>query len=142
MKMSRRTKSEVAEQYVVTVNRWDFHWGFSIGDRERGSNWHRGNTTVTFHGEIRLPAPFKYPIAEITLNGETQISERKKIGYLSARDNLFTAFVIIPGDRLAIIAAVADRVRLITLSGTKLAYRKGTVMGLSIDTSFIPEEWF
>jgi hypothetical protein len=47
----------------------------------------------------------------------------------------------VPVARLALLAAIAARVRLVALGGDRLSRRRGLVRNLHVDTRFDPEEW-
>lgn len=144
---SRRRAGEPITQYVVAVTGWEVQWLFSIADPKYEPGPYREHSTLTVRGDVHRPSPFRYPQAEILLSGRTRLLDSadeeppKSLGYLDAREDTLHAYVTVPTERLVLLAAVADRLRLVCLTATTLFRRRGQVRGLHVDTAFIPDEW-
>jgi len=144
---SRRPSAEPITHYVVAVTSWELSWLFSIADPKHDPGPYSEYSTLTVRGDVHRPTPFRYPHAEIILSGRTRLPEPgpaevpQSLGYLDAREETLHAYVTVPMERLTLLAAVADRIRLVCLTSTTLFRRRGHVRGLHVDTAFDPEEW-
>ncbi|MBX6386219.1 MAG: hypothetical protein IRZ07_25150 [Microbispora sp.] len=83
----------------MAITGWDLSWIFSVGDPKYDAAPYREYGTLTLHDEIRHPAPFRYPRAEIALSGQVLLPRfeptavRPSIGFLDTRDDLLRAYV-------------------------------------------------
>ena len=131
----------------MAVAGWDLSWIFSVSDPKRDPDSYQEYSTLTFHGKVHRPAPFRCPKAEIALSGRPVLPEPwmegtpQSLGHVEARGNLLSAYLTVPADRLGMLTAAAARIRVISLGGDKLLRRKGLVRSLHVDTVFIPEDW-
>lgn len=143
----RRQPADFFEQYVVAVAAWDLSWLFSVGDPKRDPDPYREYADLVFRGDVHRPTPFRHPRAEVTLSGRAELPEPfqaphpKSIGHLEGRGDLLRAYVNVPVERFALLAATAARVRLVALGGDRLSRGRGLVRNLHVDTRFDPEEW-
>ncbi|MBP2233355.1 hypothetical protein J2847_006693 [Azospirillum agricola] len=138
---------EPITQYVVAVTGWELSWLFSIADPKREPGPYREHSSLTVRGAVHRPAPFRYPHAEIIVSGRVRLPEpghgehAQSLGSLDAREDTLHAYVTVPMDRLTLLAAVADRLRLVCLTATTLFRRHGQVHGIHVDTAFMPDDW-
>lgn len=143
--MPRRRLADEYEQPVVAVTGWDVQWLFSIPDPKHGHDAYRDVATLTLAGDVHRPARSRYPAARIELTGQVELPEpalpHPAIGYVEHRSGLLYAYIRVPADRLAMLTAAADRIRLVSLLIVKLAPRRRLVRSLHVDTAFNPEEW-
>ena len=151
-KLKSRRRRRVQEElvfYEVLVTDWDYYYSISPNDaRYRfgpGPYWEI--QVVKFQGSISRPEGFKYPTCEVTLSGREGMQDEKfetppkTIGGLSAHEDTLNAYVFIPCERVAEIVEIAStgRIKQISITGSRLKWRSGTVRDISVSTK-IEEE--
>lgn len=144
----RRFEDEIV-QYVITVDDWEYAYSCSINHRGKSCvGSYRELATLNLKGHVLQPKASEHPTALITLSASEQALgdpgglSRMGVGTLSARDDLLDAYVLVPAPRMGELLAIASsgRIRAATLSGTRLRYRRGTILSLHLDTSFDGED--
>lgn len=140
----RRTKREEPVIYDVLVTDWDYYYSISPDDGRGllGPGPYSEIQNATFLGTISYPENFKYPKCEVTLSGKEGILEEryekpsKIVGLLNAQEDTLNAYVFIPSARLAEIVGVASsgRIKCISMTGSKLKWRSGTIQHFSVST--------
>jgi hypothetical protein len=146
-KHRKSTAQDAHQTYVVAVMGWEFSWNFSTADLKREPGPYSEFATLTFLGELVYPSPFKYPKARVDLSGrkgldqDDPVSAQSGLGTLRGHDDQLEAYLIVPVDRLAVLASAADRTRLVEFNGTKLYRRVGIIRGIHISTIFTAGDW-
>lgn len=140
---ARKPKDELVH-YVVQVTNWDCHYGFRISDPKNqfDDGPYSDLATLTFSGDLMEPANSKYSRAELTLSARNRMGEEKwrepptAIGSLGAYDETLTAYVFVPIEHMAMLVSLAAsaKVQRVSILGTKLHYRSGSVRNIYIDT--------
>lgn len=145
----KRLKDEHVH-YVATVSNWNHIYGLSPGMRNKyETDPYSEFSVLSFAGEIVRPERGKYPKAEIEFSSrrgmfdEVRDTATKFVGLLSTDDEVLRAYVFVPEERMAELLTLAstNRVEAIAFTGTKLKWRKGSVINIQTMTNFIEEEW-
>ena len=146
-----RKRKAVREEYIsylISVSGWDYYYAFRPGDPK--SRWDQGAydelATLSFTGKLARPEGTKYDTGQVTFSGRRGLMKEPierapaSIGSLSASGAELSAYIFIPTERLAELAAVAqsDRIQTIHITGTKLRYRSGLIHHVSVSTQ--PDE--
>jgi hypothetical protein len=95
---------------------WDYYYSFRPSDPK--SRWDAGPynelATISFGGEIIRPQDSKYKRAKVIFSArlgmmeENGVEPPKTIGSLTANDEELSAYIFIPAERTADLAAVAQ----------------------------------
>ncbi len=74
---------------------------------------------------------------------QSQTEKDRSIGSVTASADELMAYVFAPMERIAelVIAAQSGRVQIVHFTATRLRYRIGLVVSISIDTRFDDAEW-
>lgn len=135
----------------MRITGWDYYYSFRPSDPK--SRWDPGPykelATISFGGEIVRPQDSKYKRAKVTFSARVEMMEEnraappKTIGSLTANDEELSAYIFIPAERMADLAAVAQsgRAQVVHFGATRLRYRSAMVHTVSLSTEFDEEEW-
>jgi hypothetical protein len=98
---------------------------------------------VAFLGQIAMPERFRYPNARVMLSGRRELPTDGRsepppsIGFMSVSGQQeLQIYATVPMDMLSTLASVAasGRVRIVTVTGTRMRYRKASVHSVSVHT--------
>ena len=145
---SRRKKPDEHVHYGIRVTGWDCYYSFRVSDPKSRFDYgpYSNIATVTFSGELTEPTNTKYANAALTLSAREDMSgERwseppKAIGSLSTCEDTISAYVFVPMEHMAMLVSLAqsEKVQSVSIGGTRLRYRSGSVQSISLNTE--PEE--
>ncbi len=145
-----RKKQEEYVDYEIGVTGWDSYYWFRVSDPK--SRYEPGPyseiATLIFTGALIRPETSLYKTAALTLSAHAGMMEERwdkpptSIGSLTARENTLEAYVFIPVERMASMVALAQSGRVLTASigGTRLRYRSGQVLSISLNTRIEGED--
>lgn len=137
--------------YLVRVKDWHYHYSFRATDPK--SRWDPGPyhelSHVALKGDIVLPEKTTFTRATVTFSGrsglmaQSDTEKDRSIGSVTASADELMAYVFVPMERIAELAIVAQsgRVQIVHFTATRLRYRIGLVVSVSIDTRFDDAEW-
>ncbi len=140
----KRRPTEDYVHYIISVDRWDHYYAFSAHGRTRYEDaGYRRTETLTFNGKTVLPEGFRYQSVEVILSADNNFTDttheefRAVIGTLHAAADTLHAYVMVPGDHMPQLVAVAasGRVKVVSFIGTPLSRRSGTIRNLGVSTS-------
>lgn len=143
-KGKRKRKFEEYEHYDILISNWDYYYGFHISDPK--SHFDHGPyselSTIEFVGGFAEPEASKFSQAQVTLSSkEGMLDERRfdcprSIGGLSSRGDIFAAYIFVPSERFAELAAIVSsgRVQALNIYGTRLRYRLGSAINIALTT--------
>lgn len=145
-----RQKHEEFVHYELHVNEWDYYYGIRVSDPK--SSFDKGPyselATLKFRGALMSPEDTRYPEGLLTLSARTDMMNERyqspldAVGLLQAYENTLSAYIPVPAERFAELTAVASsgRVRFVSILGTRLRYRSGSIHNISVSTEFEEEE--
>lgn len=137
--------------YLVRVKDWHYHYSFRATDPK--SSWdpgpYRELSHVAFKGDIVLPEKTTFTSATVTFSGrsglmaQSDAEKDRSVGSVTTSAGELMAYVFVPMERVAELATVAQsgRVQIVHFTATRLRYRIGLVVNVSIDTRFDDAEW-
>lgn len=146
-----RIKRDDPTGYLVRVTGWDFSYFFRPAESRRASTEraYEEIATLELSGEIIRPVPCRYARAKVTLSARAGLFDEKHdkppkaIGSLTASGDTLDAYVFVPEERIASLAAVAasGRIQIAHFFASPIKYRSATVINVSFDTNFIEDDW-
>lgn len=148
-KNRKRTKEEYIH-YVTLVTGWEHIYGLGIGGHSRFSDGPYSELSVLkLTGDVVRPDNFKFPKVEIQLSSRAGMLDDdgrelpRSIGLLSSHDDVLAAYVFTPAERMAelLTLAASERLQAVAFTGTKLKWRKGSIINIELMTEFIEEDW-
>jgi len=129
---------------------WGCYYGFRVSDPKSRFDYgpYSDLVTAVFSGELAEPADSKYGKAELTLSAREDMAEErwseppKSIGSLSAYEDTIFAYVFVPVEHMALLVTLAqsEKVQTVSIGGTRLRYRSGSVHSISLNTEFEEED--
>jgi hypothetical protein len=147
-KLPRHPPEEYVE-YLLVVDDWDYSCSLSPADGRHllGRGFYDEFQPLKFKGHWVEPKGFKYPECVVTLSGKEGLLQEeherplKGIGGMWVTWDSLDVYVDVSAARMAelVTFAVADRIKRIGWTGTKLKYRKGTVRYLRTNSELEDE---
>lgn len=149
---SRKKKADEHVRYDMRVTGWDCYYSFRVSDPKSRYDYgtYSDLVTVTLKGILTEPKDSKYEKATLTLSAREDMSEErwseppKSIGSLSAYEDTIAAYVFVPMEHMALLLSLAksEKLQEVSIGGTRLRYRSGSVRSISLTTELEedPEE--
>jgi len=147
----RGTTADEFVSYLVRLVGWEYHYGFRGIDPK--SRFEVGTYSeialLTFTGVLVRPNGSKYSGVTVTLSGRLAMldeepgDKRRSIGSLSVQGDDLDAYIFVPAERMAELAAIAQsgRFQFVQFTGTKLRYRAARIYNVSLYTHLAEDEW-
>ena len=152
MSKKKRTVQDENEFYVVQVEDWEASCSFHVNrDPERLINpgAYEEDSEIKLLGKIVMPALKDTSRVEIRITGSMELNDHWKestkgnsvhsIGHLQIltdADKTFSVMCSVPSRSFSsvVIAAAAGKIKLASIWGTKLKWKKGWVSGIDLAT--------
>ena len=135
--------------YVVEIENWDWSYSFGLDQSRNRDAPYREFRHLHITGKLLRPRSFRTDQVEITLMPDVRLKEEKRnrdephaVGALIMDRGLLHVLLPFPADALmpALQALTAGKLRYVTIDGSPLHYRQGSIKYFSLDWKYDPTE--
>lgn len=143
----RRQRRDETVRYTLTVTGWDYYYTFGPGHPRWDPGLYSELATLDLWGSLTKPVGDRHRRAMVTLSARTGLLQEnrpepaKTVGSLTSRDEALSGYVFVPAERLSelVTVSVSGRIKTVEITGTKLKWRQGSIIRLSITTKLDEE---
>ncbi len=145
---ARRAAHKEYEHYTIAVETWEYYYSFGAVESSRYQDAGYNRTeSISFQGKVLYPEAFKYPRASLTIYAAPELNEENSnrfslvLGTMDARVDTLHGSVFIPACDMPQLASIAasGRVKILTLNGSPLKWRHGSIRQVSVSTEIEDE---
>jgi hypothetical protein len=141
-KRRRAPRRDEHVRYIVAIETWDWGYTFGLAGLKDSLDPYMEHRLLKLTGKLLRPIDPKIETVDIWLLPSADLDEEKRrdhqptaIGSLSLRNGILSASLGIPKDSLTPILQmlVAERFKLVDISGARLRYREARVRSFSLE---------